>query len=125
MSFDEEPAEIPKVLEDQAAHHRVERRISKRQRLVQIVRDETHLVVGSLPPGLLEHSRGEVDRRDPGPRFRQPRGVPAGPAAEVQHVDAAYVAERLAHARLLEGGQRIGVVVVDVRPPVVTVAHAG
>ena len=52
MSFDEEPAEIPKVLEDQAAHHRVERRISKRQWLVQIVGDEAHLAVGRLPPRL-------------------------------------------------------------------------
>ena len=51
--------------------------------------------------------------------------MPAGPAAEVDHPAATHVAERRADMRLLQGRQRIAVVVVDGRPPVVPVAHAG
>jgi hypothetical protein len=43
----------------------------------------------------------------------------AGSAAEVQSREAANVAGGLVHMRFFEGRQRIAIVVVDRRPPIV------
>ena len=119
----EESGQIAEMFEDQPAHHRIERCVPERQRIVQVVGDEAHIAGRDPRPGLLEHARRKIDRGDAGSRLGEPHGVPAGPATEVQHLPAAHAAERLADARLLEGRQRIDVVVVDLRPPVVAVAH--
>ena len=122
--FGEERSRIPQVLEDQTAHHGIEPRVAERQRIMQVVNHETRAPGWDLAARRCEHSRREVDRGDAGSGRGQPGGVPAGPAAEIQHVTAADVAERLADARFLQGRQRIGVMVVNVRPPVVAGAHA-
>ena len=103
--LDEESVEVTKMLEDQTAHRRIERRIAERQRLMHIVDHEAHVRGGYLATRPFEHVLGEIHCRDPGTRFSHPGGVPAGPATEIQHVAAAYAAERL-----LESRQRIGVV---------------
>ena len=125
MGLGEECVEIPEVLEDESAHHRIERRVPERQRLVQVVGDEADVAGGDPRPGLLQHPRREVDRRGPGARLDEPRGVPAGSASQVQHVPPPRVAERFADAWLLQGLQRVGIVVVDRRPPIVAFAHPG
>ena len=45
--------------------------------------------------------------------------MPAGPAAEVEDREPGDVAEGLPHQRLLEADERVGFVVVDLRPAVV------
>lgn len=125
MGLGEERVEIAEVLEDESAHHRIERCVPEGQRLVQVVGDEAD-VAGSDPlSGLLQHRRREVDRRDPRARLDEPRGVPAGSASEVQHFLPSRVAERFANAWPLQGWQRVGIVIVDRRPPIVALAHPG
>ncbi len=125
MRFQEESARIADVLQHQAAHHRVERSVFKGQRFMQVMDDEVHVRVRYLPPGPSEHLVREVHPRDAGARCGEPRGVPTGAAAQVQHVEMADVTERLADVRFLQRRQRIVVVIVDARPTVVTGAHTG
>src|SRR5262249_33694798 len=77
----------------------------------------------ALLPRALEHAGGEVERGDARSLARQAQRVPAGPRAQVEHLEAAHVAEELDHARLLQRDQRVVLAVVDLRPAVVALAR--
>ena len=125
MRFHEESARIADVLEHQPAHHRIERGVFKGERFMQVVEDDPHLRARDLTPGPFEHPVREVHRRDAGACFGEPGGVPAGAAAEVQHVEMADFTERVPDVRFLQRLEWIVVVIVDARPAVVTGAHTG
>ena len=92
--------------------------------MVQVVLDEIDTGPARLATGLAQHSLGKIDCRHRGASGCQPNRMPARATAQVQDRLPAHVTDGASDAWLLQGSERVAIVIVDLRPLIVPVTYA-
>ena len=118
--FREESLHVAHMVEDQTRDHAVEGSRFEGQRPRSVLVDESHRAGARFRTRLSEHPFREVDAGDAGSRRRKSHRVTSRPAAHIEKIEAAHVAESAFHLGRFDDDQRIQLVVIDLRPAVVT-----
>jgi hypothetical protein len=113
--------QIGDVIEHQGTHNQIESPRSEGETRSQIVLSKTDIRRACLRPRPIQHPLRKINRRDLRPRLLQLDTVPPRSTPDIKDRQAIHGADQWRHEPRFQHHQRIILLIVDRRPPVVAI----